>query len=363
MLGCGRVQRLVIASEGVEPWRGFVSVTSGWIRLSLMRALLIGLILLSASIASADDSHLYEVKEGDTWQAVVEASPNYQGRAGIGLADLLAHLNKVPKLVPGTNVRLAPLADMLSQSKIFSEVPEAIVLIDARDFALKWVDEACGPGIASADIGPLSEDAKAILLRVRTLGKRPPFGIEMKLPYHAFIQVRQLADRFDSSRSSRSQFLATKCKSYVAILKRSGLALTRLSEGLAKRSQSKEVARLVEAKMVSQWPELAGLFDAREFASKWRQRHCSDHREDFPLSAIEKRNREASEIEPRLQALAESLPQNTPTRARRKLKWITEDLAYRPKWQMTCKLYVSMGRNCGSALKALDALLPNQQTP
>tara|TARA_R110002096_G_scaffold292224_1_gene486470 strand:+ start:204 stop:1199 length:996 start_codon:yes stop_codon:yes gene_type:complete len=331
-----------------------------------MRVLLTVLILLSASLAYADDSDLYEVKEGDTWESVLKASPNYQGRAGIGLAGLLAHLNEVPKLTPGAEIRLAPLTEMLGQSKVLTEVPEAMVLIDARNFALKWVDAACGPGIASADVGPLSETAKGIWLRLRKLGKSPPWWAEAKLPYDAFVQVAQLAEQFESSRSGRKRFLITKCNNYVAILKRSGLALARLSEGLAKRSQSKERASLAEVEMVSQWPELAALLEARDFASKWRRRHCSElqkYREDFPLSAIEKRNRESTEIEPRLQTLIDSLPPNAPKRARRKLKWIAETLAYRPKWQMTCKLYVSMGRDCGRVLDALSTLSPGQHTP
>lgn len=200
-----------------------------------MRILLALLVSFTASTALAEERDFYEVKKGEVWDwhDVLKKSANYDRRnfAGIGLASLVAQLNGSPKLTPGTRIRLAPLAEMLGETAMFSRWPEATVLLDARTFALKWVAPACDNGVLLGDIRSLNKDAKAIRVQLATLIKN--------VPRDAAKQVRQLMGKFDTPRTNRerNQFQkAATCKNYIAILKRSGWALTELHKELATSS-------------------------------------------------------------------------------------------------------------------------------
>lgn len=199
-----------------------------------MRILLALLVFFAASTAFAEERDIYEVKKGEVWDwhDVLQKSPHYNKPryAGLGLADLVAQLNGSPKLTPGTRIRLAPLADMLSETKIFSVWPEAAVLLDARTFALKWVEPACKSGFLSGDVSSLQTEARALRLRAKTLVK--------KVPRRAAAQVRQLVEKLDTPRTNRKRDPFQKaftCKNYIAILQRGGWALRELHEHLGTR--------------------------------------------------------------------------------------------------------------------------------
>lgn len=201
-----------------------------------MRILLALLVFFSASTTLADEGNLYEVKKGEVWDwhDVLKKSPNYQRRyASLGVSDLVARLNGSPKLTPGTQIRLAPLAEMLSETKMFSKWPEATVLLDARTFGLKWAQPACKNGFLEGDVATLSSDAKSIRPRLAALAK--------KVPRRAAGQVRQLEGFFESLRINRERSLTRKaftCKNYIGILNRSGWALLALHRELATSTTS-----------------------------------------------------------------------------------------------------------------------------
>lgn len=179
--------------------------------------------------ALAEDTNVYEVKKGEVWdwQDVLGKSKHYKRRAGIGLDGLLKSLNGSPKLKPGTRIRLAPLPEMLAETKIFSSWPEATVLLDARTFALKWVKPGCKNGFLADDLSSLNKDAKAIRMRLKKLVKN--------VPRRAAVHIRQLVGMFDSPRTNRerNQFQkAATCKNYIAILNRSGWALGEMHKEL-----------------------------------------------------------------------------------------------------------------------------------
>ena len=189
------------------------------------------LIVFSTTAALANEGDIYEVKKGEVWDwhDVLKKSPNYQRRyASLGVSDLVARLNGSPKLAPGTRIRLAPLGEMLRATKLFERWPDATVLLDARRFALKWAEAACTSGGPSGDVGSLDVDAKDIRPRLAKLVKR--------VPRRAGVQLRHLAELFDSARINREQrqrARAATCKNHIAILKRSGWALRELHRELA----------------------------------------------------------------------------------------------------------------------------------
>ncbi len=179
-----------------------------------MRPLLPLLFLLSSATAVAAPQERAPTRN---WSAALAADSHYQGRAGIGLSDLLAQ--PAPQ-------QLAPLDELLASTRMFETWPEARALVEARAFALRWVVPTCDTHLRRGDAATLRREANVLASQLDELREA--------IPKKSALHVRRLSRQLRSlARRPRNRVQAAlRCKTYVGVLTRTGWALADLHRAL-----------------------------------------------------------------------------------------------------------------------------------